>query len=42
MFQLNPVKGISGASQYDERQKRKASPGLDRGLKVTVDRNFDQ
>ena len=34
--------GKSGASKYEERQKRKASPGLDRGLKVTIDRNFDQ
>ena len=34
--------GKSGASKYEERQKRKASPGLDRGLKITIDRNFDQ
>ena len=35
-------KGKSGALQYDKMQKRKASPGLDRGLKVTIDRNFNQ
>ena len=36
------LKGKSGASQLEEWQKRKASPGLDRGLKVTIDRNFNQ
>ena len=34
------LKGKSGASHHEEWQKRKASPGLDRGLKVVIDRNF--